>query len=204
MRPYNSNFWSNPSSRKIRPHPAIHIPITWTLGVDFCWSVPLRNPTSNSIFVCGPLHSSIGLVLNVRRIFPVELGSMRIGKRFVRVLWRGKSRAVAKFFGYRGHYLKCRRHEPGGGSWGYPPQENFQIWRLWNALFSIFHEICLRKIDLEYVSGKQLQVTITKITESKENNSIHRFDVSSSTGPGGEGVSSPLSPPPPLAAALKS
>ena len=98
MRPYNSNFWSNPSSRKIRPHPAIHIPITWTLGVDFCWSVPLRNPTSNSIFVCGPLHSSIGLVLNVRRIFPVELGSMRIGKRFVRVLWRGKSRAVAKFF----------------------------------------------------------------------------------------------------------
>ena len=139
---------------------------------------------------------------------------MRIGKRFVRVLWPGKSRAVAKFFVTGGTISSAEGTNLVGGSWGYPPQENFQIWRLWNALFSIFHEICLRKIDLEYVNGKQLQVTITKITESKENNSIHRFDVSSSTGPGGGGylppggggggggargwgVYSPLAPPPP-------
>ena len=37
-----------------------------------------------------------------------------------------------------------------------------------------------------------------KITESKENNSIHRLDVSGSTGPGGAGA--PLAPP--LAMAL--
>ena len=44
------------------------------------------------------------------------------------------------------------------------------------------------KNDLEYENGKQLQVTIIKITEitdSKEDNSIHRLDVSGSTGLGG-------------------
>ena len=42
---------------------------------------------------------------------------------------------------------------------------------------------CVRKIGLEYENGKQLQVTIIKITESKENKSIHRRNVSGSTGP---------------------
>ena len=41
------------------------------------------------------------------------------------------------------------------------------------------------KINPEYENGKLLQVTIIKITESKENKSIQRLDVSSSTGPGG-------------------
>ena len=145
MRPYNSNFWSNPSSRKIRPHPAIHIPITWTLGVDFCWSVPLRNPTSNSIFVCGPLHSSIGLVLNVRRIFPVELGSMRIGKRFVRVLWRGKSRAVAKFFVTGGTISSAEGTNLVGGAGGILPKKIFQFGGS-ETLFSAFF--------MKYVSEK--------------------------------------------------
>ena len=97
-------------------------------------------------------------------------------------------RAVARFFVTGGHYRECRRHEPcRGGVWGYPPPENCQIWRLRNAIFST----CLRKIDLEYENGKQLQVTIIKITESKENKSIQRLDVSGSTGPGGEGGSCP-------------
>ena len=58
-----------------------------------------------------------------------------------------------------------------------------------NSIFSTCHEIWLRKIDLEYENGKQLQVAIIKITESKENKSIRRLDVSSSTGrgAGGEG-----------------
>ena len=65
----------------------------------------------------------------------------------------------------------------GRGVWRYPPRENFQICRLRNAIFSTYHEICLRKIDFEYENGKKLQVTIIKITESKENKSIHRLDV---------------------------
>ena len=90
----------------------------------------------------------------------------------------------------------------GGGDrgvWGYPPSRKFSIWRLRNAIFSACHEICLRKIYVEYENGKQLQVTIIKITESKENKSIHRLDVSSSTGPRGAAA-----PPPPLATALMS
>ena len=51
---------------------------------------------------------------------------------------------------------------------------------------STCHEICLRKIDLDYENGKQLQVTTIKITESKESKSIHRLDLSGSTGPGGQ------------------
>ena len=92
----------------------------------------------------------------------------------------------ARFFvtGGGGHYLECRRHEPCLG--------------LQNAILSTCHEICLRKIDLEYENGKQLQVILIKITESKENKSIHRLDVSGSTGPGGS--SCPLAPPCPPSA----
>ena len=77
------------------------------------------------------------------------------------------------------------------GVWGYPPAQNFQIGRLRNVIFSTCHEICLRKIDLEFENGKQLQVTIIKITESKENKSIQRLDVFGSTVPGG-GAPAPL------------
>ena len=51
-------------------------------------------------------------------------------------------------------------------------------------LFSALVMRCLRKINLEDENGKQLQVAIIKITESKENKSIHRLDLSGSTGPG--------------------
>ena len=85
------------------------------------------------------------------------------------------------------HCLERRRHAPYCRRVsGCPPPENFQVWRLRNAIFSTCHEICLRKIDLEPENGKQLQVTIIKITESKENNSIHRLDESGSTRPGGK------------------
>ena len=79
-----------------------------------------------------------------------------------------------------------------GGVWGYPPPENCEIWRPRNAIFSTCHEICLWKIDLEYENGKQLQVTIIRIIESKENKSIQRLDVSGPTGPGGGGGSWPV------------
>ena len=58
-----------------------------------------------------------------------------------------------------------------GGSGGILPQKILR-----NTIFST-HEICLRKIDCEYENGKKLQVTIIKITESKENKSIYRLDV---------------------------
>ena len=37
----------------------------------------------------------------------------------------------------------------GGGGGGGGVLENFQIWMLRNAIFSTFHEMCLRKVDLE-------------------------------------------------------
>ena len=55
-----------------------------------------------------------------------------------------------------------------------------------------------RKIDLGYENVIRLQVTIIKITESEENKSDHRLDLSGSTGPGG--AAAPL--PPLLAMAL--
>ena len=54
-----------------------------------------------------------------------------------------------------------------GGSGGILPHKIFTF-----GIFSTCHEIYLLKIDLEYENGKQLQVTIIKITESKENKSI--------------------------------
>ena len=71
------------------------------------------------------------------------------------------------------------------GSGGIPPQKIFKFGGS-EVLFSAL-EICLRKIDLEDENGKQLQITILKITESKENKSIHRLDLSGLTGPGGGG-----------------
>ena len=59
----------------------------------------------------------------------------------------------------------------------------------------------LRKFDLKSENGKQLQVTITKITESKEYKSVHRLDLSGSKGPGGQ-LPPLLPPPPPLTMAL--
>ena len=86
-----------------------------------------------------------------------------------------------------------RRHKSFSGGLGCPPPENVRVWRVRNPIFSTYHEICLRKIDLEPENGKQLQVTIIKLTESKENNSIHRLDVSGSTGP--RGAAAPLGLP---------
>ena len=42
------------------------------------------------------------------------------------------------------------------------------------------------------MANNKLQVSIIKITESSENNSIHRLDVSGLTGPGG--AAAPLAP----------
>ena len=55
-----------------------------------------------------------------------------------------------------------------------------------------------RKIDLGYENVIQLQVTKIKITESEENKSDHRLDLSGSTGPGGGGGAA--APVPPLLA----
>ena len=72
-----------------------------------------------------------------------------------------------------------------GGSGGIlpPPKLIFKFGGS-KMLFSALVMRCLQKIDLEYENSKKLQVTITKITESKGNNSIQRLDVSGLTGQG--------------------
>ena len=45
------------------------------------------------------------------------------------------------------------------------------------------------------MANNKLQVTIIKITESKENKPIQRLDVSCSTGQGGGGQRAPGCPP---------
>ena len=62
----------------------------------------------------------------------------------------------------------------------------------------LFSALVMRYVSKKWTSniknGKQLQVTIIKMTESKENKSIRRLDVSGSTGPG-RGGSCPSCPP---------
>ena len=70
------------------------------------------------------------------------------------------------------------------GSEGILPQKILKF-RCSETLFST---LVMRDVSEESTSnhenGKPLQVTIIKITESKENKSIHRFDLSGSTGSG--------------------
>ena len=74
----------------------------------------------------------------------------------------------------------------GSGSGGILGQKIFRFGGSEMLFSALCHEIYRRKIDLEYENGKQLQVTIIKITVSKENKSIQRLDVSGPTGPRGE------------------
>ena len=91
-------------------------------------------------------------------------------------------------------------HEPCKGGLGVSSHRRFSNLEASKCYFQhLCHEICLRKIDFEYENGKQLQVTIIKITESTENKSMQRLDVPGSTSPG-EGAAAPLAPP--LATAL--
>ena len=70
---------------------------------------------------------------------------------------------------------------------GCPPPEKFQVWRFRNAILAlVIWYVSEKSTSNTKMHGKQLQVTIIKITKSKENNSIHRLDVSGSTGPGGQ------------------
>ena len=46
-------------------------------------------------------------------------------------------------------------------------------------------------LNMKMAINKLLQVTIIKITESKDNKSIQRLDVSGLTGPGGTAASLP-------------
>ena len=86
------------------------------------------------------------------------------------------------------------------GSGGILGQKIFRFGGSEMLFSALCHEIYRRKIDLEYENGKQLQVTIIKITESKENKSIQRLGVSGPTGPRG-GTAAPLTRP--LARALE-
>ena len=138
----------------------------------------------------------------------MDLTGRNFGRIFEVVAQGGKTlfillriRAPARFFnGGGGHCRECRRHEPCRGVW-VSPKKIFKfggyelLFRLlsWDMYMSL-------KIDLEYENGKLLQVTIIKITESKENKSIQCVWLNKSRE-GGGGDSSPLALP--LATALK-
>ena len=75
-----------------------------------------------------------------------------------------------------------------GASSGPPPpqKKNFKFGGSKTLFSALVTRYVSEKNHLEYENGKQLQVTITKI-ESKGNKSIHRLDLSGSTGPGDQG-----------------
>ena len=101
-------------------------------------------------------------------------------------------RVVARVFVKGGIIASTEGTRLVRGYGGIVPQKIFKFGGS-ETFFSVLVMRYVRKIDLGYENGKQFfQVTITKITESKENKSIHRLDVSGSTGPRGE-----LPPPPP-------
>ena len=87
-------------------------------------------------------------------------------------------RAVARFFVTGGIIARAEGTSLVGGSGGRvsSPRKIFKFGGS-EMLFSALVMRCLRKIDLEDENGKQLQITIIKITESKENKSIHRLDL---------------------------
>ena len=84
-------------------------------------------------------------------------------------------RAVARFFVTGGIIASAegRSLVGGGGSGGILPENIFKFGSTESkrSVFSTCHDVGLRKI--EYEIGKQLQVNTIKITESKENKSIH-------------------------------
>ena len=95
-------------------------------------------------------------------------------------------RALARFFVKGGGIIaSVEGTSLVGGSRGILPLKRFKFGGS-EMLFSALVMRCLRKIDLEYENGKQLQVTTIKVTESEESKSIQRLDVSGSTGPGGQ------------------
>ena len=99
--------------------------------------------------------------------------------------------AIATFFvmgGERGRIIASLV----GGAWGILLQKIFKFGGSEMLFSALVMRYVSEKIDLEYENGKQLQVTIIRITESKENKSIQRLDVSGSTYPGGE--ADPLPP----------
>ena len=87
------------------------------------------------------------------------------------------------------------------GSGGILPQKIFKFWRLRNVVFSTWTmRYVSKKSTANHENGKQLQVTIIKITESKENKFIHRLGLSGSTGPWVScRLVTPRPPPPPPA-----
>ena len=75
-------------------------------------------------------------------------------------------RVVARFFVTGGIIANAEGTSLVGGSGGMLPKKIFKFGDF-EMLFSAL-ELCLRKIDQEDENGKQLQITVIKITESKK------------------------------------
>ena len=151
----------------------------------------LNNKLDIKIDIWCTVTTTVTVTFNRSEVKPF---AAKLAVAFEKVTWRLLNRlswAIARFFCNGSFFASAEATSLVGG-----PPGNFQIWRLRNVIFSTCHEICLRKIDLEYENGKQLQVTIIKITESKENKSIQKIDVSVAQQIRGRGQLPPLPPPP--------
>ena len=83
-----------------------------------------------------------------------------------------------------------------GGSVGILSWKIFKFGGSETLFSAIVMKYVSEKLTLNMKMANILQVTIIKITDSKENKSIHRLNVSGSTGPvGGGGGSCPPCPP---------
>ena len=82
---------------------------------------------------------------------------------------------------------------------GILPRKIFKLGGSETLFSALVMKYVSEKLTLKMKMANILQVTIIKITDSKINKSIHRLDVSGSTGPvgGGGGGGAPPAPPPP-------
>ena len=109
-------------------------------------------------------------------------------------------RVIASFFCYRGGGWGIIASAKGtsfvGGSVGILPRKIFKFGGSETLFSALVMKYVSKKLTLNMKMANILQVTIIKITDSKENKSIHRLNVSGSTGPvGGGGGSCPPCPP---------
>ena len=87
---------------------------------------------------------------------------------------------------------------------GILPRKIFKLGGSETLFSALVMKYVSEKLTLKMKMANILQVTIIKITDSKINKSIHRLDVSGSTGPvgGGGGGGAPPPAPAPLAPLL--
>ena len=159
-------------------------------------------PAINMMTVCSGCRPLLGFLCKNRSSAPT-LNSLRCRgnsskkkrisyQKWACVMFSVKSSGPSLGFLYGRDIITCGTSLVGGLS----PQKIFKF----GCSEMLFSALVMRYVSEKSASnadenGKQLlQVTTIKITEFKENKSIHRLDLSGSTGPGGQLPPTPLTP----------